>query len=62
MAKKLEHRKLHTDMQNFTMTMLREAVGSLSLEIIKMHLDSYCGKPALVRELNLLISRDPFQP
>ena len=45
---KLEHRKFHTNMQNFTIRMMehwnrlpREVMASLSMEIFKTCLDTY---------------------
>ena len=41
-GQKLEHRKFHTNTQkNFTMKVPREVVESLTLEVLKMCLDSY---------------------
>lgn len=40
----------------------REAVESSSLRIFKKYLDTCCREPAIVEELDSVISKDPFLP
>ena len=74
MQHKLEHRKFHTDTRkNFFPVGVTEHWNRLSkmvveppLEIFKTCLDVscaiYCREPALAGWLDLMLSRDPFQP